>query len=430
MHFQFLNSPNEQRMKTSTFFFSPPLRKGGWGDSSSLSFIFYLSFFIFFLLLPNGDVFAGSCECKTSNLNAYGTETIVGTECKPDVTVEADCATFDKSGRPDTRNNINGQVLCTYTEDNCGGEGTEETLPAAGTPTTARIAIPQLQIRIPGLKDFQAPTEVSCGGNKRCLVIPWIGIYIGALYTYALSIITLVAVAMIMVGGVVWLTAGGSSERVGKAKEYIAGALTGLLIALFSYTMLATINPALVRFEDIQVQFVSSVEGVGNNTCNLDLNSVVMLQNAPGLQGNGKQVTKAVEEKLKNAVVAANTKGYTITVNSGIRSTEKQQELRKCYEERDLITKACPAGCASCNLAAPANCNAPHAKGIAIDVTLSGGGLQCGEVKESNNCRSQNIKTSDECEAAATACQDELYTIMTAVGFQGIQAEWWHFEAK
>ncbi len=76
-----------------------------------------------------------------------------------------------------------------------------------------------------------------------------IGKYIQSLYTYAISIVGIVATIMLMFGGFTWLTAGGSGEKVGKARDIIFGSLTGLVLALTSYTILNLINPDLVNFK-------------------------------------------------------------------------------------------------------------------------------------------------------------------------------------
>ena len=75
-----------------------------------------------------------------------------------------------------------------------------------------------------------------------------IGQYIQWLYSYAISIVGIVATIMLMFGGFTWLTAGGSGEKVGKARDIIFGSLSGLVLALTSYTILAMINPDLVNF--------------------------------------------------------------------------------------------------------------------------------------------------------------------------------------
>jgi len=86
--------------------------------------------------------------------------------------------------------------------------------------------------------------------------------YIGMLYKYSLSIVTLLAVFMIMVAGVIWLTAGGSPDKVKNAKDMIASSLIGLLLMLFSYLILNTINPALIKLEVSKIQTIAGVKTI------------------------------------------------------------------------------------------------------------------------------------------------------------------------
>jgi len=69
--------------------------------------------------------------------------------------------------------------------------------------------------------------------------------YIPAIYNYLVAIVGIVAIVMIMVGGLQYLTAG-SSGRIAEAKTRIIGAVIGLIVALSAYTILQTINPALI----------------------------------------------------------------------------------------------------------------------------------------------------------------------------------------
>jgi len=68
---------------------------------------------------------------------------------------------------------------------------------------------------------------------------------------------------MIMVGGFLWLMSGGSSNRVSKAKEFITNALMGLLLALFSYMLLYTVNPRLTALGPISVYAPKEIEFEG-----------------------------------------------------------------------------------------------------------------------------------------------------------------------
>ncbi|MFA4834078.1 MAG: pilin [Patescibacteria group bacterium] len=88
---------------------------------------------------------------------------------------------------------------------------------------------------------------------------PSIAKYIKAIYNYAIGIVGILAAIVLMFGGVIWLTAGGSSEKVTEAKAWIGASLTGLVLALCSYMILNTINPNLVSFKDIAVTPISEM---------------------------------------------------------------------------------------------------------------------------------------------------------------------------
>lgn len=84
-----------------------------------------------------------------------------------------------------------------------------------------------------------------------------LGDYIPAIYNYLVAIVSIVAIVVIMVGGMQILTAGGSAEKVGKGKERILGAVIGLFLALGSYTILKTVNPALVNLKLPELKLIS-----------------------------------------------------------------------------------------------------------------------------------------------------------------------------
>jgi hypothetical protein len=71
-----------------------------------------------------------------------------------------------------------------------------------------------------------------------------------------------------MFGGFLWLTAGGDSGKVTNAKEWLKASLTGLLIALSSYTMLSMINPELVSFRSLDIEKIKATQNNANQTNN------------------------------------------------------------------------------------------------------------------------------------------------------------------
>lgn len=71
------------------------------------------------------------------------------------------------------------------------------------------------------------------------------GQYISGLYTFGLSIAGILAVGMIVAGGFIYMTAAGNASKIDKAKDFISGALLGLLLLLASWLILQTIDPNL-----------------------------------------------------------------------------------------------------------------------------------------------------------------------------------------
>src|SRR3989339_533463 len=91
--------------------------------------------------------------------------------------------------------------------------------------------------------DTSIPLEVAIGKDTTTMGL---SDYISKLYNFVIGTIGVVAVVMMMYGGIKWAAASGNSELVGTAKQNIVSAIVGLVIALTAYTLLNTINPALI----------------------------------------------------------------------------------------------------------------------------------------------------------------------------------------
>src|SRR6056297_155909 len=102
--------------------------------------------------------------------------------------------------------------------------------------------------------------------------------YIKAIYTYAISIVAIAAALALMVGGAIWLTAGGSNTRVENAKKIMTGALSGLVLALGSYFLLAQINPELTKTQWFKIKGVGEdLNETKKGCCEFPDGSVQML---------------------------------------------------------------------------------------------------------------------------------------------------------
>jgi hypothetical protein len=71
---------------------------------------------------------------------------------------------------------------------------------------------------------------------------------VNQIYVWSLAVGALLALLMCVLGGYYYMTAGGNAEQSSKGKEYIMGALIGLLILFTAYLLLREINPDLVNF--------------------------------------------------------------------------------------------------------------------------------------------------------------------------------------
>ncbi len=104
--------------------------------------------------------------------------------------------------------------------------------------------------------DFQVGTPKTFSDNSTKMI----GEYVRAIYKYAIGIVGILAAVVLMIGGVMWIVAGGNATAIGEAKSWIGASLTGLLLALCSYFILATVNPALVNFKTTAITKVEDAK--------------------------------------------------------------------------------------------------------------------------------------------------------------------------
>jgi hypothetical protein len=115
-----------------------------------------------------------------------------------------------------------------------------------------KLETPNLRVGIPGVQ-LTAPTIDTAAG---VINVSFLGQYIAQVYRYAVAVASVVAVVMIIVAGFQWTASGGSPDAIGSAKKRIVGAVTGLILAVGSYTILYAVNPELVQFRNLSVQYV------------------------------------------------------------------------------------------------------------------------------------------------------------------------------
>lgn len=71
--------------------------------------------------------------------------------------------------------------------------------------------------------------------------------YLETVFAFGISLAGILAVLMIVIGGIEYITAYGNTGRTENAKNRITQALIGLLLAICAYLILYTINPDLIK---------------------------------------------------------------------------------------------------------------------------------------------------------------------------------------
>lgn len=90
--------------------------------------------------------------------------------------------------------------------------------------------------------------------------------YIIAIYKYAIAIVGILAVLAVAIGGVMWVVAAGNSGTISEGKQWITSGFLGLLLALGSFLLLATINRDLVTCKVTTIPGIRAVTAPGKKT--------------------------------------------------------------------------------------------------------------------------------------------------------------------
>ncbi len=106
------------------------------------------------------------------------------------------------------------------------------------------------------------PFRSYLGLGTECGSVPdgnFLACYVGSVYTFFVRAAIILAVLMVVMGGLRWILAVGEAPKIKEAKEMIVGAITGLVLALISFVLFAQINSNLVNLEPIDITPISIV---------------------------------------------------------------------------------------------------------------------------------------------------------------------------
>lgn len=124
----------------------------------------------------------------------------------------------------------------------------------------SKLLTPQLSVDIPDLKF----TDGIVDGDT--IKINYLADYIAAGYKWMIGAAVTIAIVMIMIGGLQWTLSGGSilgtggkANTASAAKKRISNAVTGLVLLLSTYMILAIVNPNLIRLQFPELETIPFV---------------------------------------------------------------------------------------------------------------------------------------------------------------------------
>lgn len=257
---------------------------------------------------------------------------------------------------------------------NTNGQATNcESVISPGYPTYKDIYEVNPQKNITFEKDYQLLAPI---GELKEIDTDNIGKYFNTIFLIAIGLAGALAVIMIIIAGVQWM---GTDSVFGKteAKKQITNAVLGLLIALGSYALLNTIDPALLGTKGLtvdQVEIDLEEEKVAwstySNGGNLTLCPEGFVDVVDG--GQGKiNVCKTLESDLIKLIANAKKDGIVLS-GYGSRSTSQQRQLRKEHNCPDIENS--PSNECKPPTARPGK--SMHESGKAIDFRCNGKSME------------------------------------------------------
>lgn len=126
-----------------------------------------------------------------------------------------------------------------------------------------------------------------------------IRVYALRIFKGILSFVGLVLIAMILYGGFLYMTSGGSEEKIGTAKKIISRAAVGTAIILSSYAITVFISRRMIRiiFDQIHTQVQSCGTQTGFATCCNEWNAYqAALTSVPSLTQGASGIAEQYEQ--------------------------------------------------------------------------------------------------------------------------------------
>lgn len=172
-----------------------------------------------------------------------------------------------------------------------------------------------------------------------------LGSYVNIVYTYLLGISATVAIVMIMIGGIQYVTAVGTGN-VKAAKTRIQNAVVGIVLLFSAALILQTVNPRLLTLQPPRLPAMKRIELLTD-----DNNCQVLADKGYQIQVEGRDHAKGAPAKacgVKGTVVK-DAKGTAVAEGTVCTFRTCSDKTKSCFISGDK------AECIACKEAVPTN---------------------------------------------------------------------------
>lgn len=216
--------------------------------------------------LPTMFVFAaGTCACTSSDKNCLPaalnpgqqSQAACDTVCKTKLGTSYTSSDYGDGTAGDAVAFKCNAVHQTFTAGSAAASGATPTPPPAAASS---LIAPVLNVAIPNLT-FSKGISGPCSYNEAdtCIKTNYLGEYLNGLYGFLLTAAAVIAIVMIMVGGLQYTLGAANEEQAKKGKEKIKNSVTGLVLLLCVFLILQTINPQLVFLKIVELRNLDEV---------------------------------------------------------------------------------------------------------------------------------------------------------------------------
>jgi hypothetical protein len=91
--------------------------------------------------------------------------------------------------------------------------------------------------------------------------------YIVAIFKYSTGVIGIIAAIVLMLAGIMWVTAAGNQEQIGSAKKMIGGGLMGIVLTFGAFLILSMVNSNLTSFKIRTIPTIAHINIAQDGCC-------------------------------------------------------------------------------------------------------------------------------------------------------------------